>query len=160
MMHMLGGKVCKAPSGEYGKTVVDLDTRQHVVCRPCPDKNVCWMSHNDYIETAARRLRDRWPTPPTARWPLLRARSTRLYCRAVPPRGPAHRRTAPQMLHNFVYNVCGCAGDLEDGLLRGEQHRGPARERSATARCCCALSGGVDSSVLRCYAGTRPSASS
>ena len=26
MMHMLGGKVCKAPEREYGKTVVDLDT--------------------------------------------------------------------------------------------------------------------------------------
>ena len=26
MMHMLGGKVCKAPEREYGKTLVDLDT--------------------------------------------------------------------------------------------------------------------------------------
>ena len=52
MMHMLGGKVCKAPEREYGKTVVDLDTTSPLFAG-LPDKNVCWMSHNDYIETAA-----------------------------------------------------------------------------------------------------------
>ena len=55
MMHMLGGKVCKAPEREYGKTVVDLDTTSPLFAG-LPDKNVCWMSHNDYIETGRPRL--------------------------------------------------------------------------------------------------------
>lgn len=52
MMHMLGGKVCKAPEREYGKTVVDLDTTS-LLFDGLPNQNVCWMSHNDYIEQAA-----------------------------------------------------------------------------------------------------------
>ena len=52
MMHMLGGKVCKAPEREYGKTVVDLDTTSPLF-DGLPNQNVCWMSHNDYIEQAA-----------------------------------------------------------------------------------------------------------
>ena len=46
MMHMLGGKVCKAPEREYGKTVVDLDTTSPLF-DGLPNQNVCWMSHND-----------------------------------------------------------------------------------------------------------------
>ena len=52
MMHMLGGHVCKAPEREYGKTLVDFDT-ESLLFKDIPAKNVCWMSHNDYIETAA-----------------------------------------------------------------------------------------------------------
>ena len=70
MMHMLGGKVCKAPEREYGKTVVDLDTTSPLF-DGLPNQNVCWMSHNDYIEQAAPAL-ILLPTPPTARLPLHR----------------------------------------------------------------------------------------
>ena len=52
MMHMLGGKVCKAPEREYGKTLVDLNTASPLF-DTLPAQNVCWMSHNDYIEQAA-----------------------------------------------------------------------------------------------------------
>ena len=52
MMHMLGGKVCKALEREYGKTLVD-GHRQPCCLNTLPAQNVCWMSHNDYIEKAA-----------------------------------------------------------------------------------------------------------
>ena len=40
------------------------------------------------------------------------------------------------MLSNFVYNVCGCKGDMEDGLLRGRHCGRPARHAWAAAACC------------------------
>lgn len=52
MMHNLGGEVCKAPEREYGKTLVSLDTTSPLF-EGLPENNVCWMSHNDYIKTAA-----------------------------------------------------------------------------------------------------------
>ena len=52
MMHTLGGHVCKAPEREYGKTLVDLDTASPLF-DTLPAQNICWMSHNDYIEQAA-----------------------------------------------------------------------------------------------------------
>ena len=125
MMHMLGGKVCKAPEREYGKTVVDLDTTSPLFAG-LPDKNVCWMSHNDYIETAAPGFEIVAHTPncPVA---AAQDKPRGLYCVQFHPE-VLHTENGTQILHNFVYNVCGCAGDLEDGLLRGEQRQGPARE--------------------------------
>ena len=52
MMHMLGGKVCKAPEREYGKTQVTVD-RTSKLFGNVSEKTVCWMSHNDYIEKIA-----------------------------------------------------------------------------------------------------------
>ncbi len=50
------------------------------------------------------------------------------------------------MLANFVFNVCGCAGRLEDGFLVEESIKA-IREKVGDGKVLCALSGGVDSSV-------------
>ena len=52
MMHLLGGHVCKAPEREYGKTLVHTDAASPIFADVSRD-TVCWMSHNDYIETPA-----------------------------------------------------------------------------------------------------------
>ena len=51
------------------------------------------------------------------------------------------------MLSNFVYDVCGCAGDWKMDSFRGDIRSTRSVKRLETARCLCALSGGVDSSV-------------
>ena len=115
MMHMLGGKVCKAPEREYGKTLVDLDTASPLF-DTLPAQNVCWMSHNDYIEQAASGFE------------II-----------------AHTPNCP-VLHNFVYKVCGCAGDWKmDSFV--ENSVKALREKIGDGKVLCALSGGVDSSV-------------
>ena len=51
------------------------------------------------------------------------------------------------MLRNFVYNVCGCSGDWKmDSFV--ENNVQALRERIGDGKVLCALSGGVDSSVL------------
>ncbi len=51
------------------------------------------------------------------------------------------------MLHNFVYNVCGCTGDWKmDSFV--ENNVEALRKRIGSGKVLCALSGGVDSSVL------------
>ena len=52
MAQLLGGRVYKAPVREYGKTLVHVDTASKLFEGVSPD-TVCWMSHTDYIETAA-----------------------------------------------------------------------------------------------------------
>ncbi|WP_461819209.1 hypothetical protein [Blautia stercoris] len=50
------------------------------------------------------------------------------------------------MLSNFVYNVCGCAGDWKmDSFV--EETIKAIREKVGDGKVLCALSGGVDSSV-------------
>ena len=52
MMHLLGGRVARAPEREYGKTEVNVDTASRLF-QGVHEKTVCWMSHNDFIQQAA-----------------------------------------------------------------------------------------------------------
>ena len=143
MMHMLGGHVCVAPEREYGKTVVDLDTTSPMFAG-LPKKNVCWMSHNDYIETAAPGFKIVASTP---NCPVAAAEdeARKLYCVQFHPE-VLHTENGTKMLSNFVYNVCGCAGTWKmDSFV--EQTVAELKERIGDGKVLCALSGGVDSSV-------------
>ncbi|MGM9521068.1 MAG: glutamine-hydrolyzing GMP synthase [Oscillospiraceae bacterium] len=144
MMHMLGGKVCKAPEREYGKTLVNLDTASPLF-KGLESENICWMSHNDYIESAAPGFEITAWTP---NCPVAAAEdsSRGLYCLQFHPE-VLHTDNGTKMLHNFVYNVCGCSGDWKmDSFV--EQTVTALREKIGSGKVLCALSGGVDSSVL------------
>ena len=56
MMHLLGGKVEKAPVREYGKIEVTTD-RTSDLFADVSEKTICWMSHNDYIYEMAPGFR-------------------------------------------------------------------------------------------------------
>ena len=51
MAYLLGGSVKTAPTSEYGKTEVTVDTDKALFSGVASD-TVCWMSHTDYIEKA------------------------------------------------------------------------------------------------------------
>ena len=143
MMHMLGGKVCKAPEREYGKTLVDLDTASPLF-NTLPAQNVCWMSHNDYIEQAAPGFEIVAHTPncPVA---AAQDKARGLYAVQFHPE-VLHTENGTKILHNFVYNVCRCAGDWKmDSFV--ENSVKALREKIGDGKVLCALSGGVDSSV-------------
>ena len=108
MMHMLGGKVCKAPEREYGKTLVDLNTASPLF-DTLPAQNVCWMSHNDYIEQAAPGFEIVAHTPncPVA---AAQDKARGLYAVQFHPE-VLHTENGTKILHNFVYNVCEVFGE-------------------------------------------------
>ena len=57
-----------------------------------------------------------------------------------------HTQEGTKMLSNFVFNVCGCAGDWRmDSFV--EESIKAIREKVGNGKVLCALSGGVDSSV-------------
>ena len=143
MMHMLGGKVTRAPEREYGKTLVSLDTGCALF--DClPEQNVCWMSHNDYIEQAAPGFA---VTAHTPNCPVAAAQdvSRGLYCVQFHPE-VMHTENGTRMLHNFVYKVCGCTGTWRmDSFVAATVEE--LRRKIGGGKVLCALSGGVDSSV-------------
>ena len=143
MMHMLGGKVTRAPEREYGKTLVDLDTSSSLFAG-LPEQNVCWMSHNDYIEQAAPGFTITAHTP---NCPVAAAQDTArgLYCVQFHPE-VMHTENGTQMLHNFVYKVCGCQGTWRmDSFVASTVEE--LRREIGDGKVLCALSGGVDSSI-------------
>ena len=155
MMHLLGGHVCRAPEREYGKTEVFVDTESKLFTDVQPS-TICWMSHNDYIEQAAPGFKI---TAHTVNCPVAAAENAEkgLYAVQFHPE-VLHTAEGKKMLRNFVYNVCGCSGDWKmDSFV--ENNVQALRERIGDGKVLCALSGGVDSSVLAAML-PRPLASS
>ncbi|MCC8168675.1 MAG: glutamine-hydrolyzing GMP synthase [Clostridiales bacterium] len=156
MMHLLGGRVEKAPVREYGKTTVYVNVNSPLFAGVGtePDSSsitdgdihqtICWMSHFDYISKAAEGFT---AVAHTVDCPVAAAEDTErnLYAIQFHPE-VLHTREGSKMLDNFVKNVCGCKGTWRmDSFV--EQSIQSIREKVGAGRVLCALSGGVDSSV-------------
>ena len=143
MMQVLGGKVEKAPVREYGKIEVSVDNNS-VLFRDVSPKTICWMSHNDYIAKIAPGFSI---CAHTADCPVAAAQNPEknLYAIQFHPE-VLHTAEGTKMLSNFVYQVCGCAGDWKmDSFVETTIHA--VQEKVGNGKVLCALSGGVDSSV-------------
>ncbi|MCD7724606.1 MAG: glutamine-hydrolyzing GMP synthase [Clostridiales bacterium] len=143
MMHVLGGKVEKAPVREYGKTEVEVDNSS-LLFHDVSARTICWMSHFDYISQVAPGFR---VSARTADCPVAAAENPEknLYAIQFHPE-VLHTAEGTKMLSNFVYQVCGCAGDWKmDSFVK--QSVEAIRRKVGDGKVLCALSGGVDSSV-------------
>ena len=143
MMHVLGGKVEKAPVREYGKTEVMVDNSSALFTDVSPT-TICWMSHFDYISKVAPGFRI---CAHTADCPVAAAEdaSRNLYAIQFHPE-VLHTNEGTKMLHNYVRGICGCAGDWKmDAFVENTIRE--IREKVGDGKVLLALSGGVDSSV-------------
>ena len=143
MSHVLGGHVCKAPVREYGKIEVTVDKTSKLF-GDVSEKTICWMSHNDYIEKKHldSRIVAHTPDCPVA---AAECEEKKLYAIQFHPE-VLHTQEGTKMLHNFIYEVCGCAGTWKmDAFV--ENNIKAIREKVGNGKVLCALSGGVDSSV-------------
>lgn len=143
MMHVLGGRVEKAPVREYGKTEVTVDNASPLFGDVAP-KTICWMSHFDYISQAAPGFT---VSAHTADCPVAAAENSErnLYAIQFHPE-VLHTVEGTKMLYNFVRGICGCEGTWRmDSFV--ENSITAIREKVGNGKVLCALSGGVDSSV-------------
>ena len=160
MAHVLGGKVERASAREYGKTEVFVDTSSPlftgITDRRGTDptaesggghevSTICWMSHFDYISKLAPGFE---AVAHTDNCPVAAAQdlSRDLYAIQFHPE-VLHTMEGSRMLHNFVRNICGCAGTWRmDSFV--EKTIEEVRAKVGSGKVLLALSGGVDSSVL------------
>lgn len=143
MMHVLGGKVEKAPVREYGKTEVMVETSSPLFT-DVTTNTICWMSHFDYISKVAPGFDI---CAHTADCPVAAAenRDKNLYAIQFHPE-VLHTQEGTKMLSNFVRGVCGCSGDWKmDAFV--ENTIKEIRAKVGNGKVLLALSGGVDSSV-------------
>lgn len=143
MMHVLGGKVEKAPVREYGKTEVMVETSSPLFTDVTPN-TICWMSHFDYISKVAPGFDI---CAHTADCPVAAAenRDKNLYAIQFHPE-VLHTQEGTKMLSNFVRGVCGCSGAWKmDAFV--ENTIKEIRAKVGNGKVLLALSGGVDSSV-------------
>ena len=143
MCHVLGGEVSSANVCEYGKTNVKNNATSPLFNEIEPD-SVCWMSHTDYIKTPPLgfEIISTSNSCPTA---AMQNVEKGLYGVQFHPE-VNHTQQGTQMISNFLYNVCKCAGDWKMSSF-AEKSIIELREKIGDKKILCGLSGGVDSSV-------------
>ena len=143
MMHILGGKVEKAPVREYGKIQVSVASDSPLFAGVSAS-TICWMSHFDYISQTAPGFS---VCAHTADCPVAAAECAEknLYAIQFHPE-VLHTVEGTKMIDNFVRGICGCAGTWRmDSFV--EESAKQIREKVGSGKVLLALSGGVDSSV-------------
>lgn len=145
--HTLGGLVTAAQADtarEYGRTQTVFDTSCPLFAE-LPQQSVTWMSHGDYLARVPEgfALVGHTDACPTA----AIADITRGFYGVQFHPEVNHTQYGRQMLHNFLFRVCGAKGDWTMGDFRRRTVEA-LRAQIGQGRVLLALSGGVDSSVL------------
>ncbi|HWR61144.1 MAG TPA: glutamine-hydrolyzing GMP synthase [Clostridia bacterium] len=142
MAHILGGKVARADKREYGKAQVKLTG--DALFKEVTGDSICWMSHTCYVDTppGGFEITGTTETCPVA---AMSNKGKKLYGVQFHPE-VEHTQYGTQILHNFLYGICGLNGDWTMGNFIEEKVE-QIKLLAGNKKVLCALSGGVDSSV-------------
>lgn len=139
-----GGKVEKAKNREYGKAVLSIQN-QSALFGGLPTEQTVWMSHGDLVvEAPAGFVVD--GTNPSCPIAAMSDKERNLYAVQFHPE-VRHTVYGNDLLKNFVFQVCGAKGDWSmENFIEMEMEK--IRQTVGNKKVLCALSGGVDSSVV------------
>ncbi len=145
MAHQLGGAVEKADRREYGPAVVDIDIPGDLFCEIEEADVRVWMSHGDRIlkiPPSFRVMAHSSNSPAAA----FGNPEKRIYGVQFHPE-VAHTPCGKDILENFVFRICKCKPTWTMKSFVESTIRSVA-EQVGDDQVICALSGGVDSSVV------------
>ena len=141
--YTLGGAVSACEKSEYGKIEITADA-ESVLFKDVPQQSTVWMSHTDFVS----RLPEGFTvTAHSADCPCAAFENPaqKVYAVQFHPE-VTHSVFGRQILHNFLYEVCGFTGDwVMDDFIETTVQR--LRAEIGDKKVVLGLSGGVDSSV-------------
>jgi GMP synthase (glutamine-hydrolysing) len=142
--HALGGSVERAAHREYGRAEIDVD-RTGVLFQGLAERETVWMSHGDRIVEPPAGFR---VLASTGNAPVVAFEDPerKIWGIQFHPE-VAHTVHGGEVLRNFLYGACGASGEwrMADFL---DEAVASVRETVREGTVICALSGGVDSSVV------------
>ena len=146
MTHVLGGEVSKSLKREYGRSELFIDDAGDLFAGLNPGAPIqVWMSHGDRIGVPPpgfRAIAHSGNSPVAAmKNEQLRAFGVQFHPEVV------HTPLGKEILKNFLFRICQCPADwtMESFVTRTVRS---LKEEIGEGRVLCALSGGVDSSVV------------
>lgn len=144
MQHKLGGKVESATSREYGQHPITV-SENGILFENTPTIQNVLMSHSDKVVTLGEGFES---VATSDNCPIAAAQNLErnFYCFQFHPE-VRHSEYGYELIKNFVRNVCGCK---EEWTMQSfiDEHIEKIRKQVGTDKVLCALSGGVDSSVV------------
>ena len=142
LAHQLGGQVRPADRREYGSAQFELLDSSQLLAH-LPPRITVWNSHGDEVEALPPGFRATGRTANAVA--AMENPERRLFAVQFHPE-VHHTPEGPQILRNFVLDICGAHPDwtpasfIEETIAR-------VREQVGEGHAVCALSGGVDSAV-------------
>ena len=144
MTHLFGGKVARAQKREYGKAELFIDNNTGIL-KGLGDGTVVWMSHGDKIDEMPEGFVAIGHTPNS---PVAAMGNVRkgFYGLQFHPE-VVHTPKGSEILHNFIFSICGCSPSWTMKSFL-DYSLGNIRKAVGKKKVICALSGGVDSTVV------------
>ncbi|WP_308637819.1 glutamine-hydrolyzing GMP synthase [Paenibacillus silvisoli] len=142
--HQLEGKVERAGKREYGKADVEFIAGSELV-KDLNNSQTVWMSHGDHVVELPKGFRVDASTEHAPIAAMSHA-ERKLFAVQFHPE-VRHSVQGNEMIRNFLYNVCGCEGNWSMSTFIDDTIR-DIRAQVGKGKVLCALSGGVDSSVV------------
>jgi GMP synthase (glutamine-hydrolysing) len=140
----MGGKVAHSDRREYGRAVISLCGQSDLTLQLPPQSQV-WMSHGDHVTELPPGFVRIASTASIANAAFADP-DRKIYAVQFHPE-VAHTEQGRNILRNFLFEICNCRGDwtsssfIDDSIER-------VRNTVGNGKVICALSGGVDSSVM------------
>ena len=152
-MHLLaqnlGGRVERAAHREYGHATVVVDEPEKLFTA-LPDSLRVWMSHGDQLTALPTGFRSLAHSD-TCHYAAIANPTRKMYALQFHPE-VAHTPQGKDILRHFLFDVCDCRGDWTPHAFI-ESSIAQIRARVGDGRVLCALSGGVDSTVVATLVG-------
>ena len=143
---VFGGRVERSEKREYGRAILQKKV-DHILLQDVPETSQVWMSHGDSILElpASAEVLATTNSIPVAAFKLEEAGCHDLLCMQFHPE-VYHSEFGKKMLHNYLFQVCGCKGDWTPAHFITDTVNA-LKEKIGDKKVVMALSGGVDSTV-------------
>lgn len=142
--HDIPGCVEQAEKREFGRSELIVDDDSDLFAN-IPQESIVWMSHGDHIKELPVQYEIIGHTD-NARVAAVRHSEKDIFGVQFHPE-VVHTVHGKQIIKNFVYNICGLSGSwTAESFIESTIQE--VRERVGDDRVLCALSGGVDSTVV------------
>jgi len=137
-------QVSRGSLREYGRATLEVLPDASSLFQNLPQTQPVWMSHSDVVTAVPEGfVQDAVTAAGTIA--AMSHREKKLYAVQFHPE-VHHSQYGTELLHNFLYEVCGCKGSWSMASFVDNAVQ-EIRQQVGQAQVLCALSGGVDSSV-------------
>ena len=144
MAHQLGGEVQPSSSREYGYARLTVVNGETALFAGLPREMDVWLSHGDHVTKLPEGFHVTALTNDAVN--AFENPGRRIFGVQFHPE-VAHTPLGAQILRNFLFEICECAGDWSPAAAIDEQVAQIQATVGENDKVICGLSGGVDSSV-------------